>query len=268
MNAPVALPPADAGTACAHCGLPVAPGRRFCCPGCDAAHGIIQGLGLGRYYQQRLLDAGTRALRPEPADRWDLSRHIRVLPDGGHEITLAVDGLQCGACVWLIESVLAKEPGVTAGRVNMTTRRLRLAWSGAADDVDRLVGRIEALGYRLVPFDTTALSAAQDRTGRMLLRSLAVAGFAAINVMLMSIGIWAGQSGHLGHIGPATEDLLHWVSALIAMPAIAYAGRPFFASALAALKQRRTNMDVPISIGVLLVTGMSLVQTIRGGADT
>ncbi len=257
-------------SACEHCGLPVATGRKFCCPGCLAAHDIIQGLGLGNYYRQRLLDAGARALRPEPAERWDLARHIVTKPDGTKELTLAVDGLQCGACVWLIESVLAKEPGVLVGRVNMTTRRLRLSWQGSDQDADRLVGRIEALGYRLVPFDLSALAAMQDRTGRMLLRSLAIAGFAAGNVMLISIGIWAGQSGAIGDggIGPATVSLLHWVSALVAMPAIAYAGRPFFASALAALRHRRTNMDVPISLGVLLVTGMSLTETIAGGAHT
>ncbi len=94
-----------------------------------------------------------------------------------------------------------------------------------------------------------------------------MAGFAAGNVMLLSIGIWAGEVGGLLHdMGPATRDLLHWVSALIAMPAIAYAGMPFFASAAAALRQVRTNMDVPISLGVILVTGMSLVQTMQGGA--
>jgi Cu2+-exporting ATPase len=157
---------------------------------------------------------------------------------------------------------------VLAGRVNMTTRRLRLAWRGTDEDADRLVSRIEALGYRLVPFDVSALAASQDRTGRMLMRSLAVAGFAAGNVMLISIGIWAGQGGVIDPMGPATMVLLHWVSALIAMPAIAYAGRPFFTSALAALRQRRSNMDVPISLGVLLVTGMSLTQTIQGGDHT
>jgi len=267
----VSLTASDAkASVCAHCGLPSAPGRTFCCPGCDAAHDIIQGLGLGRYYRQRLLAIGARALRPEPAERWDLGRHIVAKADGTKELTLAVDGLQCGACVWLIESVLAREPGVSAGRVNMTTRRLRLGWRGANQDADRIVGRIEALGYRLVPFDVSALAATQDRTGRMLLRSLAVAGFAAGNVMLISIGIWAGQSNAIGGgaIGPATVALLHWVSALIAMPAIAYAGRPFFASALAALRQRRTNMDVPVSLGVLLVTGMSLAETLTGGEHT
>ena len=255
-------------TACAHCGLPAPAGQIYCCPGCASAHDIIEGMGLSRYYAQRLLDSGARALRPEPAERWDLARHIVAKPDGTKELTLAVDGLQCGACVWLIESVLAKEPAVTAGRVNMTTRRLRLAWNGTNDDADRLVGRIETLGYRLVPFDVSALAASRDRTGRMLMRSLAVAGFAAGNVMLISIGIWAGQGHVIDPIGPATMALLHWVSALIAMPAIAYAGRPFFASALAALRQRRTNMDVPISLGVLLVTGLSLVETIHGRDHT
>ena len=145
--------------------------------------------------------------------------------------------------------------------MNLTTRRLHLAWRGAITRASALVDTIEALGYRLMPFTAEALAAAQDITGRALLRSLAVAGFAAGNVMLLSVGVWAGATD-------ATRDLLHWVSALIAMPAIAYAGRPFFASAVAVLRHGRTNMDAPISLGVILVTGMSLVQTMQGGANT
>jgi Cu2+-exporting ATPase len=260
--------PADAAAAdavCAHCGLPAPAGKRFCCPGCAAAFATIEGLGLGRYYLSRVLDPAQRAPRPDVVLRGDLARHVVTHPDGSCELTLAVDGLQCGACVWLIEQVLAREPEVTAGRVNMTTRRLRLVWRGGADRAAALVARVAALGYRLVPFDTVALGQARDATGAALLRALAVAGFAAGNVMLISIGIWAGLGASMG---PATTALLHWVSALIAMPAIAYAGRPFFASAAAALRHGRTNMDVPITLGVLLVTGVSLAETIQGGAHT
>ena len=264
-----ALVPVAAAAVCVHCGLLAPSGRRFCCPGCAAAFETIQALGLGRYYAQRVMDPALRAPRPEAAERWDLARYTVSRADGAHELTLAVDGLQCGACVWLIESVLARESSVLQGRVNMTTRRLKLVWRGAATQADALVARIESLGYRLVPFDPAALAAAQDSTGRALLRALAVAGFAAGNVMLLSIGIWAGEAGGLLHdMGPATRDLLHWVSALIAMPAIAFAGQPFFTSAFAALRQARTNMDVPISLGVIIVTSMSLAQTIKGGADT
>lgn len=258
-SAPAGDVPAS-GAACAHCGGATAAGQRFCCTGCAAAFETIQGLGLGNYYRDVVRDTLARRLQPSAEPRTDLARHIRTAADGSHELTLAVDGLQCGACVWLIESVLAREPRVTAARVNMTTRRLRLAWQGDTGAAADLVGRIEQLGYRLVPFDPACLAAARDDKGRELLLALAVAGFASANVMLPAIAIWIGL---FSDMGPGTRALLHWVSAAIAMPAILFAVRPFWRSAWSALRHGRTNMDVPISIGVTLVTGMSLVQTIN-----
>jgi Cu2+-exporting ATPase len=261
-----ALAGAPAGAAhaptatCAHCGGEAASGQRFCCTGCGAAFETIQQLGLGTYYRDVVRDTLARRLQPNAEPRTDLARHVRTAEDGRHELVLAVDGLQCGACVWLIESVLARDTRVAGARVNMTTRRLKLSWQGTIDDGAALVGRIEQLGYRLVPFDPACLAAAQDRTGRELLRALAVAGFAAANVMLPAMAIWVGL---FSDMGPATRALLHWMSAAIAMPAIVYAVRPFWRSAWGALRQGRTNMDVPISVGVTLVTGMSLVQTIN-----
>ena len=93
---------------------------------------------------------------------------------------------------------------------------------------------------------------------RRLTRCLAVAGFAAMNIMLLSVSVW---SGNVTDITPETRDFFHWASALIALPAAAYAGRPFFASAWRALRSRALNMDVPISLGVILALGMSLVET-------
>lgn len=222
-------------------------------------------MGLDDYYQRRLLDPEARALRPDAAARFDLVGCVRSRPDGAFELGLVVDGVQCGACVWLIEQVLAREPGVQTARVNMTSCRLTLVWRGDAAMADRLVASVERLGYRFVPAGQGARQDATDRDGRALIRALAVAGFAAGNVMLLSIGIWAGLTEGMG---PATRTLLHWVSALISMPAIAYAGQPFFRSAWFALSHRRTNMDVPISVGVLLVTAMSLAETIEGGTHT
>jgi Cu2+-exporting ATPase len=251
----------DQPSACVHCGLP-AFGEKFCCPGCHAAYDIIQNLGLGGFYARRLLDPSQRAPKPEQADRADLIRRVATAPDGTNTLTLAVDGLQCGACVWLIESVLARDPALQGGRVNMTTRRLRLTWRGDPSLAQQFCAAVERLGYRLIPFEAACLSAAADETGRALMRALAVAAFAAGNVMLISLGTWFGATQNMGL---ATRDLMHWVSALIAMPAVAYAGRPFFRSAFAALRHGRTNMDVPISIGVTLVTALSLWQTVIGG---
>lgn len=251
--------------ACAHCGLPAPAGRRFCCAGCGSAFDLIQELGLGRYYRDRLLDPERRAPRPDDVPHVDLQDHAAVRDDGAWEFTASVDGLQCGACVWLIESMLAREDGVLESRINIMTRRLRLAWRGDADDIERFAGKVEALGYRLVPFTPAALAAARDRTGRSLLRALAVAGFAAGNVMFIALGTWVGERQGMG---AATRDLLHWLAALITMPAIVFAGRPFFRSAWSVLGHGRTNMDVPITVGLVLVTGLSLWQTAVGGRQT
>ena len=97
----------------------------------------------------------------------------------------------------------------------------------------------------------------------MLLRCLGVAAFAAMNVMLLSVAVWSGSASD---ITPEQRDFFHWLSALIALPAAAYAGRPFFHSAIRALKARRLNMDVPITVGVLLALGMSVAETLNHAA--
>jgi Cu2+-exporting ATPase len=171
------------------------------------------------------------------------------------ETLLTVEGMRCAACIGTIERTLGALDGVTSVRVNFTARRVGILHDPAVAD-DRLVEELGRAG-----FTAHALAAdgrPQREESRRLARCLAVAAFAAMNVMLLSVSIWSGATG-------ATRELFHWLSALIALPAVAYAGRPFFASALAALRGGRTNMDVPISIGVVLACGMSLYETATGG---
>ncbi len=252
---------------CQHCRQPLSRAfaegaARFCCAGCAAAYATIQRLGLGRFYERLVVDRSLRALQPEEGVAIDYASYVKDRGGGEHSLHLMIDGLHCAACVWLIETVLAREPGVLEARVNLTTRRLGLAWRGGVEQASQLVERVSALGFRLVPFDPASLARERDNEERALLRALAVAGFAAGNVMLLSVSVW---SGHVEGMGAATRDLMHWLSALIALPAIAYAGQPFFRSALAALASGRTNMDVPISIGIALAAAMSLFETVRSG---
>ncbi len=251
---------AAASPACAHCGesLRGPPEALFCCSGCASAHAIIGAAGLGSFYR-RLEE--NRARRPEPLET-DYTSHVRTRGRDECELDLLVDGLDCAACVWLIESLLARNQSVLKARANLSTRRLALRWRGPASDANAHAGLVAALGFRPVPYDAAAAATRDDREARALLRCLAVAGFAAANVMLLSVAIW---SGHDGSMGDATRTLFHWLSAAIAMPAVAYAGRPFFASAAAALRAGRTNMDVPISIGVTLACIVSLHEAWIGG---
>jgi P-type Cu2+ transporter len=255
---------AAAHHACDHCGEPLAAATgRFCCTGCAAAYGLVEELGLGRYYDTRRLDPTARLPRPPAEPDTDWAATAVTAPDGTATLHLMVDGLHCAACVWLIETALRRQGAVIDARVNLTTRRLRVSWRGAAAEGARLVGLVQRLGYRVIPYDARRVVDLTAQEETRLLRALAVAGFAAANVMLLSIAVWSGLAGDMG---AATRDLLHWVSALIALPAVAYAGQPFFRSAWRALKRGRTTMDVPISIGVGLATAMSLYETMTGGS--
>jgi Cu2+-exporting ATPase len=196
-------------------------------------------------------------------DHPDYGAYARAQGDGEHRLELIVEDVHCGACVQRIERALKNEPAVSHARLNLTTRRLVLAWRGPAERAGGLTQVIENLGYRVAPYEPTRLRAGDGHAEAQLLRALAVAGFSAGNVMLLSVAIWAG---HFQDMGPATRGLLHWFSALIALPAIAYAGQPFFRSALAALRAGHANMDLPISLAVLLAAGMSLFETTTGGA--
>lgn len=205
--------------------------------------------------------AGDRGNPDEPT--FDYAGYSDSNSEGGHKLLLLVDGVHCGGCIARIERALKKEPDVESARLNLSTRRLALTWQGSAARANDLAGVVGALGYRVVPVREADQSALEGDS--RLLRSMAIAGFAAANVMLLSIAVWAG----LGHgMGTATRDLLHWFSALIALPAIVYAGRPFFYSAAAALRGWGTNMDVPISLAIILTSGMSLFETARGGPHT
>ena len=189
-------------------------------------------------------------------------RSTTALPGEGKEVVLFVENMRCGGCLRGIERALNALPSVATARANLTTKRVRVTGTVGAPSTEALVAALAEAGYTARPFDTRLIET--DEEGRRLLRALGVSGFAAANVMLLSVAVWAGLASDMDY---ATRGLFHWISALIAMPAVAYAGQPFFTSALQAIRHRRLNMDVPISLAVILAASVSLYQTVRGADD-
>lgn len=174
-----------------------------------------------------------------------------------------MEGIHCASCIRAIETALVAEPDVSDARVNMSTSRLSVQWRGSPERAAELAALVTALGYRTTPFEAETVQDAQkNEQEAFLLRCMAVSGFAMGNIMLISVALWSSDQQVMGM---ATRDVFHWLSALIALPAIAWAGRPFFRSAWGVLKEGRTNMDVPISLALLLACGMSLSETLRHG---
>ena len=179
-------------------------------------------------------------------------------PDVSQErtISLAVENMHCGGCLRSVEKALYAVPGVLHARANLSAKRVSIRCDASQCDVEDVITALSKAGFKAAPLAEQTDTQKED-VDRDYLKRLAVAGFAAANIMLLSVSVWSGAGGDMDE---TTQSFFHRIAALIALPTVAYAGQPFFRSALTALRARRLNMDVPISLGVILATAMSCFQ--------
>ena len=172
----------------------------------------------------------------------DLEPWVTTRPDGYRELDLIIPGICLPESISIIEDALERLPGLASARVNFTSKRVVATWNEPSFKPADITEKLNELGFISRPIDPSHSGLkADDAQSRLLLRAVAVSGFAAANIMLLSVSVWSGAEG-------STRDLFHWISAGIALPTVAYAGRPFFRSAIRALSSGLFNMDVPISL--------------------
>ncbi|MCV2448221.1 heavy metal translocating P-type ATPase [Paracoccus sp. DMF] len=190
-------------------------------------------------------------------DAAPLAQRLADARGGQADVILSLPTIHCATCITDVERVLARHPGVRAARVNLTLRRVTVDAPGMA--AAELIPVVESIGYEAHELDPAALSAsAADRQGRDILMRIGVSGFAMMNIMILSVAVWSGADA-------ATRDLFHWISGAIALPTVAFAGQPFFASAWRALRHGRLGMDVPISLALVLASAISVYETVHSG---
>ena len=189
-----------------------------------------------------------------------LRLHARSTGDNTLQSDFLVSSMHCAGCMRKIETGLTALPFVKSARANLSTKRVSVHWNENEGRAESLVEALEGLGFSPVPFDLELQVKESNNIGRNLMFATGVAGFAAANIMLLSVSVWSGTD-------PETTRLFHLISGLIAVPAVAFAGQPFFRSAIASLKAGRLNMEVPISLAVLLSLGMSLYESLSGGEE-
>lgn len=184
----------------------------------------------------------------------DLAAHSRKLANGQREAVLVLPGIHCGGCVAGIEKGIARIDGISSVRVNLTNKRMTVQWAG--DKAPAILGTLRSMGHE--PLLLGQEEQGKDKVLAALVSALAVAGFGASNIMILSVAVWSGVEDN-------TRVLFHWLSALIALPVVAFSGRVFYISAYRALRRFETNMDVPISLGIILACILSIYDTLHGG---
>lgn len=205
------------------------------------------------------------ALTFDAASTPEMSAFLRRDRDGQSRLDLLVTGARCAGCISKIEKEVLRLPGVDTVRLNLSTGRLAIGLSNPAADPALIIRTLVDLGYPATPFDPGEALRARDKEGRRLILALAVAGFGAMNAMMFSVPIWAGLFDQ--ELGPATRTMMMWMSGAVGAPCAVFAGMTFFTSACRSLRAGRANMDVPISVGVILTLVISFSETILHGRD-
>ncbi len=265
---------------CFHCGLPATgasaceaeidgASRRFCCAGCQTVCEVIHASGLDDFYRRVAQRESALAPPPEaPADidQYDLAEvqadFVRTLPNGHQQAELMVEGIHCASCVWLIEKCLTHLPGMIQAEVNMVHHRLAIRWDPEQLALTDIMRRLAAIGYAAVPFNLEAAEGVIRRRNRGLLFRMAFAGFGVLNIMWISIALYAGA---FSGIDSAYRTFFHWVSFAIATPVLFYSGSPFLGAAWRGLMARHLTMDLPIAIGATATYAFSTWQLVNRG---
>ncbi len=270
-----------ASHSCFHCGLPVTEeGRQeaevagekheFCCSGCVIVCQTIYDSGLDGFYQRlqssEIAPPPDQSQDPEQFDLEDVQAEFVTTVGNESETTLLVEGIHCSACVWLIERALEPLDGVLLSEVNLAHHRLRLRWDQSKIKLSRILKRLHALGYIATPFDVERAEGLTVKQNKSMLYRMAFAGFGMANIMWISISLYAGELSASG-IDPEHKQFFHWVSLCLATPVLLYSGWPFLRGGFLGLIHRQLNMDLPISIGVVVTYVYSTWVTFTGVGD-
>ena len=267
---------------CDHCLLPVEDreaihderpeGRKaFCCNACRSIYRMIQDEGLADFYARR--DWQTAGI-PEPL-REERASAQGIVPEEPESLKpfirgaqaekdaeLLIDGIRCASCVWLIEKVLERTPGVLSARVNFATHRSSIRWDSGKTALGAILARMRSIGYLARPFTVAAREESLRLQNRDLLVRFGTAAFFSMQLMLLSFGLYAG---YFQGIDPSTRRFFELFSLLACTPVLVYSGWPFLRGALRGIRNGMLNMDVLIALGASSAYALSVQQMFRGG---
>ncbi len=266
------LDAAHAHVACDHCRKPVPTGlvepgadAQFCCAGCRTAFGIINSCGLSDYYALLESSGDTAATVARAAafaefdDPAFAALYVRALPNSLAEIELVVANVHCGACLWLLERLPSIVPGVLAARLQIRSGLITVTFDPAATQLSRVAAAMAALGYPPHPAKDRSVRQQRAREDREQLIRIAIAGACSGNVMMLAFALYGG---HFDGIEPVFFTAFRILSAALGLTCIFWPGWPFFRSAIASIRAKAPNIDVPICLALLAGAVAGLVNTV------
>lgn len=252
-------------TLCLHCDEPTTRKDSFCCSGCKTVYQLLHTSQLDHFYTLKKDGISFKPTHPVQTSNTDFkyldSEDILTTYSSNETCTLPfyIEGLHCHACIWLIEKLPTLVDDIHSAQVNIGQNTLILTrhphglFSNAAKVLD-------TLGYKVHLQEHDTKQRIQDSSIKTSLMRIGIAAACMANIMIFSISIYAGLQDTL-------KTIFEWISAFLMIPVLGYCSAPFFKSAYAAFRIRHMNIDIPITIALLVGGSMSYINLLRGEGD-
>ena len=249
---------------CLHCSEIALFNSEFCCLGCKTAYKIINSLNLNQYYEfcKDIYDTSPGRINPVK-NEINYMDFVRTDQEE-NSIQLMVEGIKCGSCVWLIESSLKKQKCVLEASVNSSTRILSITWLGDKSQVESYINLLSDIGYKVVPLIESEVVKSQLQMEKNYLKMIALTGVIWVQNMMISMGFWGDFTGE---IGVNTRIFINICAAILTIPIVIFSSKPFFVTWWNAIKSRKSHMDIPISIAIIITLLVSVYGTWIGSEN-
>ena len=234
----------------------------FCCHGCRGVYFLIRSEGLTDFYEKRHWDTPGTPVNPQKELDLNAFGEDERATGQGREIDVFIEGIRCASCVWLNEKFLLRTEGVTSARINFATHRAKIRWEPSLTNLEKILKRIQAIGYTPRPYRESEQYAARRAESSDLLVRFGTAAFLSSQLMIYSIALYAG---YFQGIDPVTKIIFEFIAMALTLPVIAYSGMPFIRSTISGLRHLHFTMDSLISIGAGSAFIYSVYQMFIGG---
>ncbi|MEE9554978.1 MAG: heavy metal translocating P-type ATPase metal-binding domain-containing protein [candidate division Zixibacteria bacterium] len=236
--------------------------KYFCCSGCRFVYELFRGNKLDGYYRLNANPGvnrrvGARSDRFACLEDRDIARKLVDFADDKiNRVTFHIPGIHCSSCVWLLENLNRLHPGIPLSRVNYMRKEVSLTFIPEQISLREVVELLSSVGYdpeiNLRNLERKTVGMPKDR----LYTRLTVAGFCFANIMLFSFPEYFDAA----QIAPKFRNFFGFLKVALALPVFFYSSAVFFKSAYHGLRQRIVNMDVPISLGILMLFARSFYE--------
>lgn len=258
---------------CYHCGDTCATthvqaeGHSFCCEGCKQVYLLLEENNLCTYYD---LDKnpGLKAKGRFTDNRYaylDNPDIIRQLVQFNSEtqtnVTFSLPQMHCSSCVYLLENLHRINPAIIDSQTNFQRKEVFVRFDPQQISLRQVVELLAFIGYEPYISLSNSETNTKPRFNRRRIYQIGVAGFAFSNIMMLSFPEYFSS----GNIELASlKYVFIWLNFALSLPVLLYSAQDFFISSWKSIRQRYLNIDLPITLAIVVTYGRSYYEILTG----